>query len=190
MVCDATVDGFESLRPPQIPVAQLEEALDSESSGCGFDSLPGYQPISRRARFCLNTYYAELAQRFPAGSDPAVSPVADEEKTPPAGLLLVAALHGQPVGCGALIWYPDAVALVKRMWVAPSARGIGLGRRMLSELESRARDHGDRLVRLDTNAALTEALTLYRTCGYREVAPSSDEPNANHWFEKFVAESV
>ena len=147
-------------------------------------------PRRPEARFCLDTYYAELAQRFPAGYDPAVSPVADEEMTPPAGLLLVAFLHGQPVGCGALIWYPDAVALVKRMWVAPSARGIGLGRRMLSELESRARDHGDRLVRLDTNAALTEALNLYRTCGYREVAPFSDEPYANHWFEKSVAESV
>ncbi|MCV7284137.1 MarR family transcriptional regulator [Mycolicibacterium wolinskyi] len=147
-------------------------------------------PRRPEARFCLDTYYAELAQRFPAGYDPAVSPVADEEMTPPAGLLLVASLHGQPVGCGALIWYPDAVALVKRMWVAPSARGIGLGRRMLSELESRARDHGDRLVRLDTNAALTEALNLYRTCGYREVAPFSDEPYANHWFEKSVAESV
>ncbi|KWX25055.1 MarR family transcriptional regulator [Mycolicibacterium wolinskyi] len=147
-------------------------------------------PRRPEARFCLDTYYAELAQRFPAGYDPAVSPVADEEMTPPAGLLLVASLHGQPVGCGALIWYPDAVALVKRMWVAPSARGIGLGRRMLSELESRARNHGDRLVRLDTNAALTEALNLYRTCGYREVAPFSDEPYANHWFEKSVAESV
>lgn len=147
-------------------------------------------PRTPEARFCLNTYYAELAQRLPAGYDPTVSPVADEEMTPPAGLLLVASLHGQPVGCGALIWYPDAVALVKRMWVAPSARGIGLGRRMLSELESRARDHGDRLMRLDTNSALTEALSLYRTCGYREVAAFSDEPYASHWFEKSVAESV
>lgn len=142
------------------------------------------------ARRCLTAYYAELAQRFRDGYDPAVSPVADEEMTPPAGLLLIASLHGQPVGCGAVIWYPDGIALVKRMWVAPDARGIGLGRRMLTELESRARDHGERLMRLDTNVALTEAKQMYRSCGYREVAPFSDEPYADHWFEKQVERSV
>ncbi len=84
------------------------------------------------ARFCLQTYYAELAERFVKGYDPAVSPVADDEMTPPAGLLLVASLHGEPVGCGALIFYPDAAGLVKRMWVAPTVRGLGLGRRILT----------------------------------------------------------
>jgi len=71
-------------------------------------------PRDPNARHCLQTYYSELTQRFPDGYDPAVSPVADEEMTPPAGLLLVAQLHGEPVGCGALIWLPDDVALAKR----------------------------------------------------------------------------
>ncbi|GAS92163.1 bifunctional helix-turn-helix transcriptional regulator/GNAT family N-acetyltransferase [Mycolicibacterium brisbanense] len=136
------------------------------------------------ARYCLATYYAELAERFTGGYDPAVSPVADAEMTPPAGLLLVASLHGRPVGCGAVIWYPDAVALVKRMWVAPSARGLGLGRRILTALESHAQAHGARLMRLDTNAVLIEAQRMYRSCGYREVEPFSGEVYADHWFEK------
>ena len=109
------------------------------------------------ARFCLQTYYAELAVRFLEGYDPAVSPVADAEMTPPAGLLLVASLHDEPVGCGALIFYPDAVGLVKRMWVAPAVRGLGLGRRILAELEDRGRGHGVRLMRLETKDELTEA---------------------------------
>jgi DNA-binding MarR family transcriptional regulator/GNAT superfamily N-acetyltransferase len=141
-------------------------------------------PRHRDARLCLQTYYDELAVRFLDGYDPAVSPVADAEMTSPAGLLLVASLHGEPVGCGALIFYPDAVGLVKRMWVAPLVRGLGLGRRLLHELEDRARAHGVRLMRLETKDVLTEAIGMYRTSGYREVDPFNDEPYADHWFEK------
>jgi DNA-binding MarR family transcriptional regulator len=141
-------------------------------------------PRHRDARFCLDTYYDELKVRFHEGYDPAVSPVADAEMTPPAGLLLVASLHGEPVGCGALIFCPDAVGLVKRMWVAPSVRGLGLGRRLLSELEDRARDRDLRLMRLETKDVLTEAIRMYQTSGYREVDPFNDEPYADHWFEK------
>lgn len=141
-------------------------------------------PRHRDARLCLQTYYDELAVRFEGGYDPALSPVADTEITPPAGLLLVASLHGEPVGCGALIFYPDSVGLVKRMWVAPSVRGLGLGRRLLYELENRARADGVRLMRLETRDELSEAIRMYQTSGYREVAPFNDEPYAHHWFEK------
>ena len=144
-------------------------------------------PRHRDARFCLQTYYEELAVRFLDGYDPAVSPVADAEMTPPAGLLLIASLHGEPVGCGALIFYPDAVGLVKRMWVAPSVRGLGLGRRLLYELEDRGRANGVRLMRLETRDELTEAIRMYETSGYREVDPFNDEPYAHHWFEKALS---
>jgi DNA-binding MarR family transcriptional regulator/GNAT superfamily N-acetyltransferase len=140
-------------------------------------------PRDAEARFCLQTYYSELAVRFHDGYDPAVSPVADTEMTSPAGLLLVASLHDEPVGCGALIFYPDDVGLVKRMWVARSVRGLGLGRRLLAELEDRGRAHGVRLMRLETKDELTEAVQMYRTSGYREVTPFNDEPYADHWFE-------
>jgi DNA-binding MarR family transcriptional regulator/GNAT superfamily N-acetyltransferase len=136
------------------------------------------------ARFCLQTYYSELKVRFRDGYDPAVSPVADDEMTLPAGLLVVARLHGEPVGGGALILYPDNVGLVKRMWVAPAVRGLGLGRRLLFELEDRGRAHEVRLMRLETKDELGEAVQMYRTSGYREVAPFNDEPYADHWFEK------
>ena len=143
-------------------------------------------PRNPDAGFCLQSYYAELAVRFREGYDPAVSPVADDEMTPPAGLLLVAYLHEEPVGCGALIFYPDAVGLVKRMWVAPAVRGLGVGRRILHVLEARARGHGVRLMRLETKDELSEALQMYQTSGYREVTPFNDEPYADHWFEKVL----
>ena len=63
-------------------------------------------------------------------------PAGDAELRPPAGVLLVARLGVDPVGCGAVLF--GAVPQIKRMWVAPDARGLGLGRRLLGELESRA----------------------------------------------------
>jgi GNAT superfamily N-acetyltransferase len=72
------------------------------------------------------------------------------------------------------------------MWVSRDVRGLGLGRRLLSELEGRARTHGVRLMRLETKDELGEAVQMYRTSGYIEVEPFNDEPYADHWFEKPV----
>ena len=137
------------------------------------------------ARSCLRAYFGELARRFDSGFDPARSLSADDEElTVPAGLFLVATLHSEPVGCGALKFHHHAPAEIKRMWVAPSVRGLGLGRRLLTELEARASAHRVSVLRLETNRTLDEAIGLYRAAGYREVAAFNDEPYAHHWFEK------
>ena len=142
------------------------------------------------ARYCLRAYVEELSGRFDSGFDPARSiSAADHEMTAPAGLFLVATLHAEPVGCGALKLHPGAPAEIKRMWVAAEVRGLGLGRRLLAELETRAAAHGVRVLRLETNRALGEAIGLYRAAGYREVAAFNDEPYAHHWFEKALASS-
>ena len=70
------------------------------------------------------------------------------------------------------------------MWVDDSARGLGVGRRLLAELEARAAANGASAVRLETNRALVEAISLYRSAGYAEVAAFNEEPYAHHWFEK------
>jgi DNA-binding MarR family transcriptional regulator/GNAT superfamily N-acetyltransferase len=142
-------------------------------------------PRSQAARFCLQSYFAELDRRFDTGFDPdrALSATA-EELTEPAGLLLVARLHGEPVGCGALKLTDEVPFYIKRMWVAPEARGLGVGRRILNELEDQARRRGAEVVHLETNKTLTEAASLYRSAGYVEVEPFNDEPYAHHWFAK------
>jgi DNA-binding MarR family transcriptional regulator/GNAT superfamily N-acetyltransferase len=141
-------------------------------------------PRSAAAAWCLRGYFRELADRFPGGFEPGRSVSAEpEEITPPAGYFMVASLDGQPVGCGALkIQGPTGE--IKRMWVAPAVRGLGIGRRLLGALEERARAAGLRVLRLDTNETLTEARHLYGECGYREVAPFNDNPYAHYWFEK------
>src|SRR5215211_5003711 len=145
-------------------------------------------PENDLARYCLGEYYAELGRRFDNGFDDRISVAATpDELRPPNGLFVVASLDGDPVGCGALKFHGRRPAELKRMWVAPSARGLGLGRRLLHELELLAADHGVRRIRLETNRSLTEAIALYRSSGYSEVAAFNDEPYAHHWFEKRLA---
>ncbi|HEX8802925.1 MAG TPA: GNAT family N-acetyltransferase, partial [Acidimicrobiales bacterium] len=147
-------------------------------------------PTSPDARACIDAYFAELARRFEGGFDPDVTATVDPgELTEPAGLLLLARLWGEPVGCGALKLHGAEPAEVKRLWVAPSVRGLGVGRRLLSELEDRARRHGADRVRLDTNSTLREAIALYRSTGWVEVERFNDEPYAHHWFEKRLTPS-
>jgi GNAT superfamily N-acetyltransferase len=101
--------------------------------------------------------------------------------------MLVAYLREEPVGCGALKHFGGGVTDIKRMWLAESARGLGLGRRLLETLEQRAARSGARTVRLETSDLLVEAVALYRSAGYREVPAFNDEPFAHHWFEKRLA---
>ena len=142
-------------------------------------------PLHPHAQYCISQYFAELDRRFDIGFDPSISISADaDELRPPAGLVLLATLRSEPIGCGALKFHDDAPTELKRMWVADSARGLGIGRRLLAELEAEASRAGSTIVRLETNGSLTEAIALYRSSGYTEVEPFNDEPYAHHWFEK------
>ncbi len=146
-------------------------------------------PASAAARFCIASYFAELEARFDGGFDPGRSlPLDAADLTAPAGLLLVARLRGEPVGCGGMTFHPGEPPYIKRMWVAPAARGVGVGRRILAELEEHARRRGFDRVHLETNKSLREAASLYRSSGYLEVEPFNDEPYAHHWFEKRLGE--
>src|SRR3954447_14038341 len=137
------------------------------------------------ARQCLRAYVAELNERWEAGFDPSAGVTAEpHELTPPAGCFLVAHLYGEPVGCGGVKHVPGGPSDIKRMWIAPAARGLGLGRRLLHELEQMVRDSGATVARLETNRVLAEAIGLYRSEGYVEVEAFNEEPFAHHWFEK------
>lgn len=142
-------------------------------------------PAGQDARWCFEQYFAELGGRFETGFDPALSISAHtHELMLPAGLLLIARLREEPVGCGALKFHENAVGEIKRMWVASRARGLGLGRRLLLALEHEAREAGMTTLHLETNRTLTEAIEMYRHSGYQEVEAFNDEPYAHHWFEK------
>jgi DNA-binding MarR family transcriptional regulator/GNAT superfamily N-acetyltransferase len=163
-------------------IATVEELLTA-----GLVDIRIEHPASDDAQYCIDRYFDELDDRFDTGFDPTVSISADvDELTEPAGLLLVARLRDEPIGCGALKFHDKAPAEIKRMWVSDSARGVGLGRRLLTELEEHARRRGVDAVRLETNKTLHEAISLYRSAGYDEVTAFNDEPFAHYWFEKRI----
>lgn len=142
-------------------------------------------PASAEARACIDAYLHELDDRFEGGFDASRSVSADPgELVPPAGAFLVARLDGEAVGCGGLKITDPGVGEIKRMWVAPSSRGLGIAQRLLDALESQAVAMRLDTIRLDTNRSLTEARALYARNGYHEIPPYNDNPYADHWFEK------
>lgn len=142
-------------------------------------------PESDRALGALARYFDELDDRFAEGFDAARSPAPDTRGfSKPDGAFLVATTMGDTVACGGVTRLEQRVAYIKRMWVDPSMRGLGLGRALLQALEAAASELGCETVRLETNRALNEAIQLYRSTGYREVPSFIDEPYAHHWFEK------
>jgi DNA-binding MarR family transcriptional regulator len=141
-------------------------------------------PTGPDAVWCFEQYYGELAARFEDGFDRNLTTSTEPvELTPPRGLLAIARLRGRAIGCGALKFHEGWVEF-KRFWVAGEARGIGLGRRLLGEMERLALASGFPTVRLDTNRALAEAITLYKKAGYAEIEAFNSDPYAHHWFEK------
>jgi DNA-binding MarR family transcriptional regulator len=139
--------------------------------------LRGVDPDHPDVRRCVAAYFEELDARSDDGFDPTVSLSVHPD------LQLVGFRGPEAVACGA-VKHHDGWSEVKRVWVAPAVRGLGLGRRLLAELEADAVRHGAAVARLDTNRHLTEAQALYRSIGYRGIPPFNDEPFADHWFEK------
>lgn len=103
--------------------------------------------------------------------------------SPPDGELLLGLIDEQAVGCVALRKLEDGICEMKRLYVQPNARGTGLGKKLVVEIISCARQRGYALMRLDTLDTLTEAMSLYRSFGFRQVEPYYDNPlpGAVYW---------
>ena len=106
--------------------------------------------------------------------------------SPPGGAFLVVYEDGKPVAGGGVKRDEDGVAEIKRMYVAPDARGRGLGRRLLEALEEEARSLGYARIRLDTGARQPEARAMYERAGYHAVDDYNGNPQASFWGEKVL----
>ena len=182
LAAGALLDGVPSGHHERLlaAIAEVERSLRATLVGIDVED-----PRHPDAVHCFTRYAKELDARFAGGFDAGISISANpEELTPPAGYCVVARLRGLPIGCGALKLHGAAPAELKRMWVDPTSRGLGVGRRLLESLEALVRENGVRVLHLETNRALKEAIELYCKAGFAEVAPFNDEPYAHHWFEK------
>lgn len=143
------------------------------------EAVPPGSPI---ARACLARYAAELDTIFPEGFQETTL-TRPEDVT---GTQLVAVEDDHPIGCGLWIRLGPGIAEIRHLWVAPEARGLGLGRKLLARLEFDAVNHGIDTVRLGTHPLLTEALALYRSSGYTDIGGYSDVPYNQLAFEKVL----
>jgi DNA-binding MarR family transcriptional regulator len=179
----------ESLLARNAQAEALLAAMDLIASALTRDRIAFAEmdPRSDEARDCLGEYYAELGRRFKQGFDVSLSRDPDaEDMRRPRGSFIVAISDTLPVGCVGLKGTDHGYAEIKRLWVAPSARGLGLGKRLMDAAEDAARTLGITLLRLDTNSALPEAGQLYRTTGWREIPRFNDDPYPDLFFEKQI----
>jgi DNA-binding MarR family transcriptional regulator/GNAT superfamily N-acetyltransferase len=143
-------------------------------------------PASEPARTAVERYFAELHERFAFDATGLETKDAAALR-PPDGVFTIALSDGQPVACGGVQTIAPGIGEIKRMWVDNRWRGAGLGSRLLSDLEERARQLGHHTVRLDTNQALTKAIAMYGRAGYEPIDRYNDNPYATHFFEKPLA---
>jgi len=165
----------------------LLAAMDIIASAFGRSriSIEESDPRGDAARYCLGEYYSELSRRFKGGFEVRLSRDPDAtDMMSPRGAFFVAMSDGLPLGCVGLKGTGSELAEIKRLWVAPSARGLGVGRRLMHAAENAARNLSVRIVRLDTNSALGEALHLYRSTGWTEIDRFNDDPYPDLFFEK------
>jgi GNAT superfamily N-acetyltransferase len=152
-------------------------------------------PTSAAARTLLRTYMTAEGERYfkrPVSADEVDREIRDvplSSFAPPHGLLLIASRGDQPLGCVALLLRPEAdgtvrLGEIKRMYVDPAARGLGVGSALLTDLEQRARERGLTTLRLDTHTDLVEARRLYARFGYEDTEPFNDVPYSDRWLAK------
>ena len=159
-----------------------------DSYRCAVDGDVTFRVVdaaSDQAQWAMTQYFNELEARFPDGFDS--STAFDEAAAglnPPNGAFVIVTHVDELVGCGAIQFLDSASAEIKRMWVDPQRRGLGLGKRLLAHLEHEIRASGRSTVVLDTNQSLTEAIAMYRSCGYEPIDRYNDNPYAQLWFGK------
>jgi ribosomal protein S18 acetylase RimI-like enzyme len=169
-----------TLRAEAIELLRRTDAL----APAGGVELRPVDAESRDARRLLDAFAEEISARYPGWTPSAPPHSTPRDFAAPHGRFVVAYRDGRAVACGGVRRIEDEAGEIKRLYVAPGARGQGLARRVLDDLEVAARELGCSRVRLDTGARQPEALALFRAAGYAEIADYNGNPFAAHWFEK------
>jgi GNAT superfamily N-acetyltransferase len=116
--------------------------------------------------------------------DPLMPKAGASELGPPHGVFIVGFEDDVPVCCGGIKGFSDETCEIKRMFVAPDARGRGVARALLAELERRACALGYAVARLDTGPRQPRAQQIYARAGYRPTGNFNNNPVATYFGEK------
>jgi GNAT superfamily N-acetyltransferase len=145
------------------------------------------RPDAEVSRAIQQAFFADIASRYPGWQPASSQPVEPSELAPPDGVWLVAYRDGRAIGCGGLQRLDAECGEVRRIFLNKGERGRGTGRRLLVELEEHARRLGYKRVRLTTGDEQPEALPMFRSAGYQEIAPFTDGVFTRHWMEKSLS---
>ncbi len=154
--------------------------------------MPSYRATAvtdATAQVLLTEYFAYRAAAFPvpagyhtAFPDPAAFRA-------PQGVFIVVREFGEAIGCGGIRRLADTRFEIKHLWIRPLARGRGMGRALLHELERRGIALGANELVLDTHSSLEAAGELYRSSGYEQTDAYNQNPNATDWYLKRLTTS-
>jgi len=150
-------------------------------------------PMSAEAQSVSVQYYEHIVGRY-HGRSATHQEVVDaeagypsEDLVAPTGFFLLARQGDAVLGCAGMRVRPGRIGEVTRVFVKSRARGQGVARRLMAELERRSRELGLDALRLDTRTDLIEARSLYASLGFLETEAHNTDPYANHWFRKELA---
>lgn len=141
-------------------------------------------PDSQASVAIQQAFVADITSRYPGWTPASSQSVRSSELAPPDGVWVVAYLSGRVVGCGGLQRLDAETSEIRRLYLDQQARGRGIGRALLGQLEDHARRLGYQRARLTTGDAQPEALGLFRSSGYEEIAPFTNGAFTTHWMEK------
>jgi putative acetyltransferase len=136
-----------------------------------------YDLLSPVAQGLITALNAELSSMYP---EPGATHfrLDPDEVAEGNGVFLVALCDKEPLGCGALRRIEERSGELKRMYVRPAARGLGIGRALLAALEAEARAFGLARLVLETGTRQTEALGLYRQAGFYDIPAYGEYVNS------------
>ena len=149
-----------------------------EFRACAVDEEPGASLVEAMSEDIAALYDGlDLA-------GPDMPKAGPDELSPPGGTFVVGFEDGAAVCCGGVKRLPDGACEIKRMFVVPDARGRGVARALLAELERRARELGYAVARLDTGPRQTRAQRMYERAGYVAIENFNANPVASFFGEK------
>ena len=132
----------------------------------------------------MPAYVDEIRAMYPDWTPDVPPRLTARDVEPPTGRWLVAYRGEQPIGCAGLKRLDERTAEIKRVYVAPEARGAGVARALLARLEEIARTVGYDRLRLDTGAEQPASVALFTSIGYEQIPDYNGNPVGAYWFEK------